>query len=69
MSLSTIEFLNKQNSIDFNKWIKEGVEFYNQKQLSKIQYLIWNNSLDGMIPKKNFEILFLNEFDQISDAK
>ena len=37
MEVSSIEFLNKHDTIDYNTWIKKGIPYYKEEEIKRIQ--------------------------------
>lgn len=47
MGAGAIEFLNKEDTIDFNKWIKKGLNYFNEKTKKKLKDEIFNDKFSA----------------------
>lgn len=44
--MSAIEFLNQHDTIDFNTWLKKGVQYFSKNDVEVIRSLIFNDKYE-----------------------
>lgn len=49
INVGTIEYLKSCESINFQKWINNGIPYFNEKKTEKIKKLIFNSNVDDIL--------------------
>lgn len=54
IDMSAIEFLNQHDTIDFNTWLKKGVQYFQRSDLKVIRESIFSDKFEEFQKRENF---------------
>ena len=52
--MSAIEFLNQHDTIDFNTWLKKGVQYFSKNDVELIRGMIYDDKYEEYMDREKF---------------